>query len=169
MSDQALLPDEATLRAANINPTTLLATDYLNHFNEVLMLIEMLPDMPDCAEDLFSWRPMTYNDYFAQSTFKEKQLAISLYGSVVLTIRERFESLIEEIDAKVLLLIDKINDPSGAPSIGTFDALAFSASTEIRPLIDRASALINDAVPVTDWMLAIDHPTAQDEVDRLFG
>ncbi|WP_198662926.1 hypothetical protein [Cohaesibacter intestini] len=169
MSEQAPLPDEATLRAANINPTTLLATDYLNHFNEVLMLIEMLPDMPDCAEDLFSWRPMTYCDYFAQSTFKEKQLAISLYDSVVLTIRERFENLIADIDAKVLLLIEKISASDGTPTMDSFEALAFSASTEIRPLIDRASALINDADTVTDWMLAIDHPTAQDEVDRLFG
>ncbi len=169
MSDQAPLPDEATLRAANINPTTLLATDYLNHFNEVLMLIEMLPDMPDCAEDLFSWRPMTYRDYFTQSTFKEKQLAISLYDSVVLSIRERFESLIAEIDEKVLQIIERVSATDEASMQASFEGLAFSASTEIRPLIDRASALINDADAITDWMLAIDHPTAQDEVDRLFG
>ena len=48
------------------------------------------------------------------------------------------------------------------------DSVAFMASTEVRPLIDRVSALINDTANATDWMLAIDHPTAQDEVDRLF-
>ena len=41
----------AVLRAANINPRTGLATDYLNHFNEAIMLLEMIPDMPECAED----------------------------------------------------------------------------------------------------------------------
>ncbi len=41
----------ALLRAANINPRTGLATDYLNHFNEAIMLLEMVPDMPECAED----------------------------------------------------------------------------------------------------------------------
>lgn len=39
------------LRVANINPRTGLATDYLNHFNEAVMLLEMIPDMPECAED----------------------------------------------------------------------------------------------------------------------
>ena len=34
-------------RGSNVNEQTLLATDYLNHFNEVVMLLEMQPDMPD--------------------------------------------------------------------------------------------------------------------------
>lgn len=38
------------LRVANINPRTGLATDYLNHFNEAVMLLEMVPDMPECAK-----------------------------------------------------------------------------------------------------------------------
>jgi len=41
----------AVLRAANINPPTGLATDYLNHFSEAVMLLEMVPVMPECAED----------------------------------------------------------------------------------------------------------------------
>src|SRR5262249_13363385 len=45
----------AELRAANINPRTGLATDYLNHFNEAVMLLEMVPDMPECAEDFLHW------------------------------------------------------------------------------------------------------------------
>ena len=49
-SDRQTGPDEearaARLRAANINPRTGLATDYLNHFNEAIMLLEMIPDMP---------------------------------------------------------------------------------------------------------------------------
>ena len=32
---------------ANINEQSLLATDYLNHLNEVAMILRMLPDMPD--------------------------------------------------------------------------------------------------------------------------
>ncbi|WP_316861523.1 hypothetical protein [uncultured Cohaesibacter sp.] len=168
MSDMSALPDKEVLLEANINPATLLATDYLNHFNEVLMLIEMLPTMPDCAEDVFSWRPMTYSDYFVQSTFKEKQLAISLYSAVQQALRERFEVLITEINEKIFNLIEQISALNGDLSSHSFEAIAFTASTEIRPLIDRASALINDTADATDWMLAIDHPTAQDEVDRLF-
>ena len=31
---------------ANLDDKTLLATDYLNHFNEVVILLQMVPDMP---------------------------------------------------------------------------------------------------------------------------
>nr|WP_321526441.1 hypothetical protein [uncultured Cohaesibacter sp.] len=168
MSDMSVLPDAELLLEANINPVTLLATDYLNHFNEVLMLIEMLPSMPECAEDIVSWRPMGYLDYFVQSTFKEKQLAISLYDSVQPQVREQLESLVHDIDAKIMGLVERIASPEGEQSDPSFDTLAFMASTEVRPLIDRVSALVNDTASATDWMLAIDHPTAQDEVDRLF-
>ncbi|WP_213030289.1 hypothetical protein, partial [Acinetobacter baumannii] len=50
----------AQLKAANINPRTGLATDYLNHFNEAIMLLEMVPDMPECAEDFLAWTPLSY-------------------------------------------------------------------------------------------------------------
>ena len=67
------------LAAANINPHTGLATDYLNHFNEVVMMLEMLPAMPDCAEDVLAWQPLSYEDHFEASCFKEKGLAIEAF------------------------------------------------------------------------------------------
>ena len=51
----------------NINEQTLLATDYLNHFNEVVMLIEMIADMPECLEDAQAWAPKSYQDHFRDS------------------------------------------------------------------------------------------------------
>ena len=168
MSERLSIPDAASLRAANINPATLLATDYLNHFNEVLMLIEMLPSMPDCAEDIFAWRPMSYDDYFSQSTFKEKDLASSLYEAVNSGLKTKFEGLVTEINEKVLNLIEQVSAMNGNFDMPHLESLAFTASTEIRPLIDRVSAMINGSDEATDWMLAVDHPTAQDEIDRLF-
>src|SRR3982751_6697099 len=69
----------AELRAANINPRTGLATDYLNHFNEAIMLLEMIPDMPECAEDFLTWSPLTYAEHFWASNFKARDLAIEAY------------------------------------------------------------------------------------------
>ncbi|HMH63198.1 MAG TPA: hypothetical protein VK561_18210, partial [Bradyrhizobium sp.] len=66
----------AQLRAANINPRTGLATDYLNHFNEAIMLLEMVPDMPECAEDFLAWQPLSYGEHFTASHFKARDLAI---------------------------------------------------------------------------------------------
>src|SRR6266542_3295344 len=67
------------LRAANINPRTGLATDYLNHFNEAIMLLEMVPDMPECAEDFLTWTPLSYAEHFWASNFKARDLAIEAY------------------------------------------------------------------------------------------
>src|SRR5437763_6066040 len=86
-SDCAIPPptgliDEARaeqLRAANINPRTGLATDYLNHFNEAIMLLEMVPDMPECAEDFLTWSPLSYAEHFWASNFKARDLAIEAY------------------------------------------------------------------------------------------
>src|SRR5260221_607774 len=78
-------PDEearaAQLHAANINPRTGLATDYLNHFNEAIMLLEMVPAMPECAEDFLGWQPRSYAEHFTASNFKARDLAISAYES----------------------------------------------------------------------------------------
>ena len=52
--------DPARLAAANINPKTGLASDYLNHFNEAIMLLEMLASCPECVDDFRAWKPMSY-------------------------------------------------------------------------------------------------------------
>src|SRR3954454_17093904 len=78
----------AELRAANINPKTGLATDYLNHFNEAVMLLEMIPDVPECAEDFLDWKPLSYREHFVASHFKARDLAISAYDSADPAVRE---------------------------------------------------------------------------------
>src|SRR5712691_11502627 len=77
----------AELRAANINPRTGLATDYLNHFNEAIMLLEMIPDIPECAEDFLAWTPLSYAEHFTASNFKARDLAIEAYDSADATVR----------------------------------------------------------------------------------
>src|SRR4029079_18872123 len=89
-------PDQARaaqLRAANINPSTGLATDYLNHFNEAVMLLEMIPDIPECAEDFLGWHPLTYRQHFMASNFKARDLAIQAYDSTDPIIRAEFDNI----------------------------------------------------------------------------
>src|SRR4249920_76359 len=80
----------AELKAANINPRTGLATDYLNHFNEAVMLLEMIPDIPECVEDFLQWHPLSYAEHFTASNFKARDLAISAYNSADPKIRTEF-------------------------------------------------------------------------------
>jgi len=83
----------AELQAANINPRTGLATDYLNHFNEAIMLLEMVPDMPECAEDFLGWQPLSYRDHFTASNFRARDLAIEAYESADERIRAEFDKI----------------------------------------------------------------------------
>src|ERR1700754_4964669 len=78
---------------ANINPRTGLATDYLNHFNEAIMLLEMIPDMPECVEDFLGWQPLSYCEHFTASNFKARDLAIEAYDSADQTIRAEFDNV----------------------------------------------------------------------------
>ena len=54
----------------NINPVTGLSTDYLNHFTEAIMLLELLPADPDCVADFLEWEPKDYRAHFAGLHFK---------------------------------------------------------------------------------------------------
>src|SRR5436190_20489866 len=83
----------AQLRAANINPRTGLATDYLNHFNEAIMLLEMIPDMPECAEDFLLWCPLSYAEHFTASNFRARDLAIEAYEQAHPAIRGELDRL----------------------------------------------------------------------------
>src|ERR1700759_4528328 len=81
------------LRTANINPQTGLATDYLNHFNEAIMLLEMIPDIPECADDFLDWHPLSYAEHFHASNFKARNLAIEAYEAANPATRAEFDGL----------------------------------------------------------------------------
>ena len=72
------------VKGKNINQETLLATDYLNHFNEIVMLLDMVPMMPECLDDAKAWAPKTYQAHFRDSVFTDKDLAILAYENAPL-------------------------------------------------------------------------------------
>jgi hypothetical protein len=59
-----ITPNKASLTEARINPATGLATDYLNRFNEAVMLLDMLSSCPEFREDFLAWEPMSYREHF---------------------------------------------------------------------------------------------------------
>jgi len=89
------------VEGTNISSATLLATDYLNHFNEIVMLLEMVPDMPDMIEDCKEWAPKSYQDHFRDSAFSDKELAIEAYDHVPSRFRVPFEETINHLNTVV--------------------------------------------------------------------
>jgi hypothetical protein len=46
-----------------------LTNDYINHFGELVMLLEMLPDCPHLIEEARSWTPRSYPEHLEKITF----------------------------------------------------------------------------------------------------
>jgi hypothetical protein len=136
-------PDEARaalLRAANINPRTGLATDYLNHFNEAVMLLEMVPDMPECAEDFLAWHPLSYAEHFTASHFKARDLAIEAYASADPTTRAEFDNLTSAMTSILSAVSSAMREASQDK---TRAILARQATGWVKPLVALAGGIIN--------------------------
>jgi hypothetical protein len=128
------------LRAANINPRTGLATDYLNHFNEAIMLLEMVPDMPECAEDFLTWTPLSYAEHFWASNFKARDLAIEAYESADPKLRADFDHLTATMTS-ILMAVGKAMRE--AQQDKTRATLAEQATAWVKPLVALAGGVIN--------------------------
>jgi hypothetical protein len=81
-----------------VNPASGIANDYLNRFNEIVMLIEQLPIMPEFIDDIMAWRPTTYLDYFRNSNLPGSLTALEAYEKLDPGFRRRFEALVQELD-----------------------------------------------------------------------
>ena len=130
----------AALRAANINPRTGLATDYLNHFNEAIMLLEMIPDMPECAEDFLGWQPLSYCEHFTASNFKGRDLAIQAYGSADAGIRAEFDNVTTAMTSILTAVGTAMRE---ARQDKTRATLAEQATVWVKPLVAQAGGIIN--------------------------
>lgn len=141
-SDRLCTTDDAVasrLSDANINPKTGLATDYLNHFNEAIMLLDMLASFPECLDDFMAWRPMSYREHFFASRLASRDLAIAAYEAADPAIREHLEMLVGAMNA----VLEATH--AGLKDMSTEDAGDFAsrAAALLRPLAARTSALIN--------------------------
>jgi hypothetical protein len=130
----------AELRAANINPRTGLATDYLNHFNEAVMLLEMIPDMPECAEDFLGWEPLSYAEHFTASNFKARDLAIDAYNTADVRIRTEFDNVTSAITSILAAVSAAMRE---ATKDDTRTRLAEQATGWVKPLVMQAGGIIN--------------------------
>ena len=125
---------------ANISPHTGLATDYLNHFNEAIMLLEMIPDMPECAADFLEWRPTGYREHFAASNFKARELAIMSYDSTDPALRTEFDNLTGTMTSILTAVGAAMRE---AKQDRTRAVLARQATGWVKPLVTLAGSMIN--------------------------
>ena len=139
-----------------VNPVTGLSTDYLNHFTEVVMVLEMASSMPECLDDLRAWRPKTYVEHFAGSRFTSRDAIVNAYQAADPAVRQRLDVASEELNAAILRARDLASNSIGHADAGPLQ----QALLQLRPLVARAAAVINgtrtDELQPDGSQLAID-------------
>jgi hypothetical protein len=159
--DSARIKRRAELMArakdSNVNDKTLLATDYLNHVNEIVMLLELVPDMPESLEDCRAWQPMSYVAHFQASHIADKELAIEAYEFAPDQYRAAFDRLVTEMNRLIALSIERLDTTLAGKNESAIRDVATRASRNLQELIGKTSAVIHGN----------DHVIDQGEIDLL--
>lgn len=134
--------------ACLVNPASGVANDYLNHFNEVLLLIENLPVMlPEMVDEILGWAPISYREYFQKSRLPGSAKALQIYDSLEPEFRDYFEGKIEALNTLALDSIAVIKQHRAED--GTIDPDAVSdycerAATEMKQALEVTAELVNN-------------------------
>ena len=158
-------PVGASLTSGNggpkINPLTGLSTDYLNHFTEAVMVLEMVGAMPECLEDLLAWKPKTYVEHFNASRFTNRDAIVAAYHVADPSMRAALDCTAELLNAMVQRTSEVIRRHAGTADVGTISRRALD---QIQPQLARITAVINGTTHQ-----AIGQPGSQAAIDAMFG
>lgn len=139
----------------NINPITGLSTDYLNHFTEAIMALEMAGEMPECLDDLRDWRPKSYIEHFAASRFSNRAAVVRAYEAADPALRAALDVASRALNATLWAARN-----AAIRGRSTNGRMRHSLD-ELRPLISRMAALINGTV-------GTDRGATQATIDAMF-
>lgn len=126
-----------------VDAVTGLATDFLNQFNEVAMLLDMLADDASLIEDLEAWQARDYVAHFAASGFADRHLVLEAYELSPPLTRRRFDALCGELAD---LLTQGLAFLSNCRTVGAEAAIAPAAQAlgeEVRRHLDQLDMLIH--------------------------
>ena len=154
----------------NINEATLIASDYLNHFHELVMLLEAIGAEPkEFADDLLSWRPLTYEEHFSASGFRDKNLAIAAYRRAPPRIRARFDEAVARLHGEAMTIVADVAAELGKGN-ARLGKTCEKAAQRLRVLIDEANAIANgETVPESADFETVSDVGGQAAIDALFG
>jgi hypothetical protein len=135
----------AKVSGTTIDGGTLLSTDYFNSFNEVIMLLGMVPDMPAMLEEIQAWRFLSYEEHFRASGLPFAALAIEAYEHVPPPIRERFEHTVLEMRQTIEEACRTLSPFTEGDELDRLKVSAVDCSMRLQALVDTGSAIVHGA------------------------
>src|SRR3954452_22880587 len=139
-----------------------LSNDYLNHYSEALMLIEMAAADPGLACELAQWRPLDYRAYFKASPLRRAAEALAAYERLSDAQRAAFEALTQAMDAVATAAIAGLQPPCAAAEAAL---IAEATLPPFRRLVARAASFLNSGGE--NIAHASEVEAAQAAIDRL--
>jgi hypothetical protein len=132
-----------------------LATDFLNRYNEPVMLLDMLPVEPACLDEFLGWTPCTYVEHFVRSRFSDRQRVLEAYFQAPAGSREALAAVVSEM-AKVIVAtqVELKREPEPAAQA----EIATRAANRLRDLLVAAGAIVHGRrrVDIANAQAAID-------------
>ncbi len=148
---------------AIVNPASGLANDYLNLFNEIVMLIEQLPAMPELIDDILQWRPVAYQTYFANSVLPGRTSALEAYVALDAGFRRDFEAVVADLDRRAVgavVAIRRQHKLVGNTSTPAMAEICGRAGEALREVLLKATDLVNHGT-------RLPRESEQERADRL--
>lgn len=173
----AQLALKAELAGSNINEATFLATDYLNHLNEAVMMIELVPSTPDMLEEALSWRPKSYREHFMSSDLAVAELACRAYEIAPERFRLPFDLTVKAIQRRISTTLAELEPLVEAGDQSQVGLVVLSSCKAVQDLIGVAAAIVNGSERMADCAASTELPPAEEdettmsqaEIDALFG
>ena len=149
--DWVTRPSDAALLEANVNLKTGLATDFLNLFNEYIMLAELVCDGSMEHDVLKDWLPIDYETHFSRSEFVGAEVVLASYRSQDCATRHEFESAVGDL---ISLILTHQENTSPPPDL----------IEKIKHERDCVAALISKPAPAN----SLEVENAQAAIDAMF-
>lgn len=130
-------------RSSNISEYTLLSTDYLNHLNGPIMLLDMVGDMPQMLQELNAWQPKSYVEHFRESSLPDNELAIEAYALSPKRFREPLEEIIERVNACIIDTVDALQIYASQQDIEGLRTVAQEAASRLKDMVRNANAIMH--------------------------
>lgn len=131
------------LVGTNIDPRSFLSTDYFNHFNEVIMMLNMLSDAPELLDEIDKWTYKTYREHFQSSELGFAPLAIEVYDYAPGDLRERFDKITVQMSMLVVESRIKLRHALEEGNKEKFGEMAYLASMELQGMVDDGGAVVH--------------------------
>jgi hypothetical protein len=114
------------------------------------MLLELVPDAPECLEDCRAWRPMSYTEHFEASSIADRDLAIEAYAFSPPEFRGNLDRLIAEMHRVIAGALARVEAASAQGDEERVRRVIEMAVAALKTMVDHASSTIHGDAQVMD-------------------